>query len=53
MYRLIRDNVVKLTDDPVKRDRLISEGFRWDKEEEKSPKGKAADDGNGKRSEKP
>lgn len=50
MYRLVKDNVVKLADDSVKRDRLITEGYRWEKEE-KSPKGKAADDG--KRTEKP
>lgn len=27
MYKLIRENVVKLTSDPDKRDRLIADGF--------------------------
>ena len=61
MFRLVRENVVKLTDDPSKRDRLVADGFTWEQEKpenvpaektepeavpaEKPAKGKAADDG--------
>lgn len=61
MFRLVRDNVVKLTDDPSRRDRLVADGFTWEQEKpenvpaektepeavpaEKPAKGKAADDG--------
>lgn len=60
MFRLVRDNVVKLTDDPSRRDRLVADGFTWEQEKpenvpaektepeavpaEKPAKGKAADD---------
>jgi len=61
MFRLVRDNVVKLTDDPSRRDRLVADGFTWEQEKletvpaekaeaeavsaEKPANGKAADDG--------
>lgn len=61
MFRLVRDNVVKLTEDPSRRDRLVADGFTWEQEKpenvpaektepeavpaEKPAKGKAADDG--------
>ena len=32
MFRLVRENVVKLTDDPSKRDRLVADGFTWEQE---------------------
>jgi hypothetical protein len=56
MFRLIRDNVVKLTADPDKRDRLIADGYRLEqhtaeKSSDKPASGKAAD-GNGKRTDK-
>lgn len=58
MYKLIRENVVKLTSDPDKRDRLIADGFELAPEapgatevpaentaDEKPAKGKAGADG--------
>ena len=52
MYKLIRENVVKLTSDPDKRDRLITDGFELAPEvpaentaDEKPVKGKAGADG--------
>ncbi len=65
MFRLIRDNVVKLTADPDKRDRLIADGYSLEqpsaektsdkpaaeKSSDKPASGRSAD-GNGKRTDK-
>lgn len=42
MYKLIRENVVKLTSDPDKRDRLLADGFELAPEAPGAPEAPAA-----------